>query len=112
MSLKNYIKGKFDTVNTAILLFFVIPLTFTLFYVLSSYTNSYLIFYVGLYICGILTFFPLWLLIGFFQLMINPAKYKEYQMKKARQKKEEERRTYLLIFLNFLWNPSINVENN
>ncbi len=112
MSVKPFIKRKFDAVNTGILFLCLIPLVFAAFYIFSVYGNNNLIFYIGLYLCGVLTFIPLLLLIGFFQLMTNPAKYKEYEMKKTRQEREEQRKTYLLIFLYLLWTQLNDFETN
>jgi hypothetical protein len=80
--------------------------------VFSNYADSNLVFYIGLYVCGVLTFIPLWILTGFLLLIINPEKYKEYEMKKLRKQKEEERRTYLLIFLSFLMMQLKDFKNN
>ena len=111
MSLRSYIE-KFDAVNLGMLLILLIPFLFILFYSLSNYANSNLIFYIGLYICGVLTFLPLRILTVFLLLIINPAKYKEYEMKKIRKKKEDERKIYFLILLNVLWNQPSNLQKS
>ena len=112
MSLKSYIKEKLNAVNVGIFLICLIPIIFISFYVFSNYADSNLVFYIGLYVCGVLTFIPLWILTGFLLLIINPEKYKEYEMKKLRKQKEEERRTYLLIFLSFLMMQLKDFKNN
>jgi len=81
-------------------------------YALSYYTNSNLIFYFGIYVCGVLSFIPLWILIGFLLLLINPGKYKEYEMKQLRKKKAEQKRVYFLILLHFLWTHPKTAEEN
>jgi hypothetical protein len=112
MSVKTFIKRKFSAINIGILCLCLIPVVFASFYIFSIYKSNDLIFYIGLYISGVLTFVPLMLLIGFSQLMINPAKYKEHQMKKLRQEREEQRKTYLLIFLYCLWTQSNDLKTN
>jgi hypothetical protein len=104
MSVISYVKDKLsDAVSLGVLLLFLIPLILAVLYGLSYYTGSNLVFYIGIYICGVLTFIPLQILIRIFLLLVNPGKYKEYQMKQFRIKREEERIKYLLILLYFLW---------
>ena len=107
MSIRGYIREKLGPPeNLGCFSLCLMPIGFIVFYALSYYTNSSFIFYVGIFICGILFIYPLMLLIAVFLLWKNPQKYKEYEMKQLRKKKDEERNKYLLIFLYFLWiNP-------
>jgi predicted membrane protein len=109
MSAILYIKEKLsDPVNFGVFLLFLIPLIFGFIYALSFYTNSNLILYIGIYVCGVLSFIPLWILIGFFLLMINPGKYKEYEMKQSRKKKAEQKRIYFFDSFTFFMDTSEN----
>ena len=58
--------------------------------VLSRYLENSIVFYVGTFMCGVLSLLPIWILVGLYLLWWNPAKYKEYEMKKLRRQRQLE----------------------
>jgi hypothetical protein len=76
----NYVFNRYP--NLIAYLFLSSVLIFTAFYFWSYYTNKNLIFIIGTLLSGILILMPLWYFINFLLLLIYPAKFKEYGMKK------------------------------
>jgi len=56
----------------------------------ASYNSSWIYFYVGILIATALLVQPILITLGLFLLWKNPAKYKEYDMKKRRRQRQLE----------------------
>jgi hypothetical protein len=59
---------------------------------LSEVLDNRIIFYVSVFVSGILIFVPGLLLLNLYLLWWNPAKYKEYSMKKRKREREVAKR--------------------
>lgn len=77
-----------DKVNIALISLILAVGVFWGSYLLSRYLENSIVFFVGTFMCGILSLLPIWILVVLYLLWWNPRKYKEYGMKKLRRELE------------------------